>query len=150
MKRHNENGLTLVEILGTIVILALVSTFLFSIMNNSYSQQKEQTEEVQQIQNGAYLLKQITLDLRKSLSVSEQDLGTEKVYYLYSSPDGTGTPLYTYKINNGDLDLYRNGMLIANEVVDFSITNNTTYATLEFKLNGEPYSTTIAFRRGTP
>lgn len=146
MSKHNQQGMTLVEVLAVIIILSFVCLFIVSLMNSTMIQQTEQKNEVQQIQSGAYILKQITKDMRKSYRISEN----ANKYYLY---DKENNILYQYEytsnaellrtVNNKDVTV------VGKNIESFSIsTDNEGKATIFFKINGKEYRTTIHFRRG--
>lgn len=137
---HNEKGMTLLEILASIVILSIVIISIFSIMNSTSKQQKEQIKEVQQIQSGAYILKQITKDLRKSNSVDDIT-----GFVIFNNDINPGNSIkYEYKKILGEL--YRNDILIGTEIEDFSIIPDGKRIEVNFKINGEDYQTSIYLR----
>lgn len=140
----NEKGMTLFEVLATIIILTIVSLFVFSIISTASKQQKEQSIEVQQIQDGAYILKEITKDIRKSYQLSIATSNNIQQYYLKDKDNKT---LFTYEYNS-KAELYRNGSLIGRNVENFTISGDNTVL-LNFDLNNKNYHTTIVFRRGS-
>ncbi|WP_096550728.1 PilW family protein [Ureibacillus thermosphaericus] len=146
MSKHNQQGLTLVEVLAVIIILSIIFTFIFSIMNSSISQHSEQGKEVQQIQSGAYILKQITKDMRKSYRI---EINANK-YYLYNKEK----LLYQYEYtSNAELlrtDENNDVTVVGKNIESFLIStdNEGKEATIFFEINGKEYRTTINFRRG--
>lgn len=64
----NEQGLTLVEILASIIILSIISIFVFNIIVSSQNQQKVQQNEQDNLFDLTYTLKLITKDFRMSTS----------------------------------------------------------------------------------
>lgn len=114
-------------------------------------QQTEQKNEVQQIQSGAYILKQITKDMRKSHKI-EIDSENANKYYLYNKE--SPLPLYQYEYtSNAELlrtDKYNDvTTVVGKNIESFSIsTDNEGKAIIFFKINGKEYRTTIHFRRG--
>ena len=141
----NEKGVTLIEVLAVLIIVTIVSLLVFSIMNSSSKQQKEQAREVKQIQDGAYILKQITKDLRKSYEV---DLTTPDIYIFSGNQENEFT--YKFVVN----ELYRydslNGYesLLASNIEDFLITGDEEVA-IQFRINDKTYKTTINLRKGS-
>lgn len=150
----NKSGLSLIEVLAVTVILSIVFLSIYAILNSSMKQQTDQTKEAEQIQNGAFLLKQITKDMRKSVNI-EIDPTNVNAFYLINQENKRQ---YKYEYKQDKLELYRNDMLhvsqdvvIGNKVEDFSITIDpidSTKVTINFKMNGESFGTTIHFRKG--
>ncbi|MEK4285236.1 PulJ/GspJ family protein [Ureibacillus sp. FSL K6-0165] len=149
MSKHNQQGLTLVEVLAVIIILSIIFTFIFSIMNSSISQHSEQGKEVQQIQSGAFVLKQITKDMRKSYRI-EIDSENANKYYLYNKEKLLYQ--YEYTSNNELLRTDENNdvTVVGKNIESFLIStdNEGKEATILFEINGKEYRTTINFRRG--
>jgi prepilin-type N-terminal cleavage/methylation domain-containing protein len=149
MSKHNQQGLTLVEVLAVIIILSIISTFIFSIMNSSISQHSEQGKEVQQIQSGAFVLKQITKDMRKSYRI-EIDSENANKYYLYNKEKLLYQ--YEYTSNNELLRTDENNdvTVVGKNIESFLIStdNEGNEATILFEINDKEYRTTINFRRG--
>lgn len=135
MSKHNQQGLTLVEVLAVIIILSIISTFIFSIMNSSISQHSEQGKEVQQIQSGAFVLKQITKDMRKSYRI-EIDSENANKYYLYNKEKLLYQ--YEYTSNNELLRTDENNdvTVVGKNIESFLIStdNEGKEATIFFKL----------------
>ena len=111
-------------------------------------QQTEQKNEVQQIQSGAYILKQITKDMRKSYGI---EIDANK-YDLY---DKENNKLYQYEYTS-NAELLRTDenndvtTVVGKNIESFLISpdNEGKKATIIFKINGKEYRTTIHFRRG--
>ncbi len=61
--------MTLVEVLAALVITSIIAIFIFSIINSSANQNKQQTEETGDLFNISYALKVITKDIRRSKDV---------------------------------------------------------------------------------
>ncbi|MFY3792769.1 type II secretion system protein [Ureibacillus sp. MALMAid1270] len=139
MIRKNEKGVTLVEVLAVIVLFSIIAIFVFTIISSSTKQQTEQTMESLELQDGAYLLKQITRDLRKSVKLDNQ-VGR------YTFQDQQGNTLFTYEYK--DKKLYRNSSLIGNGIEQFSLTGDET-VNLRFTIKNKQFETTITLRKGT-
>lgn len=145
MIKQNEKGMTLIEVLGILIILTLISFFVFNIMNSSSKQQSEQTKESLQLQDGAYILKQITKDLRKSFKVTSITSGDNTIFYFQ---DQTNNSLFIYEYKNSNYELYRNNVLIGKNIKSLSIYGDQTVH-LDFMLNNKNFETSITFRRGS-
>lgn len=140
-----ESGLTLLELLATIIIIFLVSIFVFNIIFSANHQNRTQMAESRQINDAAFILKQITKDIRKTYNISVDSSNKNHFYFTDKNNN-----ILTEYIYNTDGDLHREGQILANNVSSFSLLTNlaTSTATITFILNGETYSTTLAFRRG--
>ncbi|MGE7665100.1 PilW family protein [Ureibacillus composti] len=145
MIKKNEKGMSLIEVLAILIIFTIISLFMFSIMNLSSKQQHEQTTESLQLQDGAYILKQITKDLRKSFKVTSKTSGDSTIFYFQ---DQTNNSLFIYEYKNSNYELYRNNVLIGKNIKSFSIYGDQTVH-LDFMLNNKNFETSITFRRGS-
>jgi len=145
MIKHNEKGMTLIEVLGILLIFTIISFFVFNIMYSSTKQQSEQTQESLQLQDGAYILKQITKDLRKSYKVTAITNGNSSIFYFQ---DQSNNSLFIYEYKKSNYELYRNNVLIGKNIKGFSIYGDQTVH-LNFKLNNKDFETSITFRRGS-
>ncbi|WP_431029585.1 PilW family protein [Lysinibacillus sp. LZ02] len=143
----NENGLTLVEILATVIILFIVCIFVYNIIFSANKQNTLQVTESKQINDAAYILKQITKDIRKTYDITINP--SDANHYYFNDKNNNTLIEYIYTADNS---LYRDGGIIANNINSFSISPNSTTntATITFVLNEQPYNTTLAFRRGDP
>lgn len=138
----NEKGLTLIELLATITILFIVSSLLYNIMLSGNKQNKEQVTESLQINDSAYILKQITKDIRKTYNITKDPDHPDR--YLFMDKESKQIVEYTYK----NKELSRNNAIIAFHIDRFSILTDTTSATVRFTMNDQTYETTLLFRRG--
>lgn len=140
-----ENGLTLVELLATVTIIFLVSIFVFNIIFSATHQNQTQTAESQQINDAAFVLKQITKDIRKTYSITIDSSNNN--HYYFTDKNNNILTEYLYSANG---DLHRKGQILANNVRSFSFSTDmvSNTVTVSFTLNSETYSTTLAFRRG--
>ncbi|MCM3723146.1 type II secretion system protein [Solibacillus sp. FSL W7-1436] len=143
MKRYFKNyiGFTLVETLAAIVIFSIVMILVFSTLNSSVEQNKEQTAEAFQINDAAFMLKQITKDIRKSYKINPS-----KNPYLFM--DENDNLLFNYTYNSETKTLSRNDVIIVNNIEDFNMSWNEHTVSIYFTLNNQDYTTTIAFRKG--
>ncbi|WP_332649389.1 PilW family protein [Lysinibacillus sp. 54212] len=141
----NEKGLTLIELLATVVILFIVSLFIYNIIFSANKQNKVQVSESIQINDSAYILKQITKDIRKTYNITIDPVNPNR--YFFNDKDNNKLVEYTYSTDN---QLSRNGSIMANKISSFKINSDTTNdaATVTFKLNDQTYETTLIFRRG--
>lgn len=136
----DNTGLTLIEILAVVVILSIVSFFLLNIALSSTKQGNIQSKESFQINDTAYVLKQITKDLRKTSEVIPHSNG-----YNFKQSGGTLFIKYNYQNNT----LYRADQIIANNIHDFKIdTSIKDKVKIYFIINGEKSATTISLRTG--
>lgn len=143
MREYFKNyiGFTLVETLAAIVILSIVVILVFSTLNSSVEQNKEQTAEAFQINDAAYTLKQITKDIRKTYRIDPH-----KNPYLFM--DENNNLLFNYTYDSETKKLFRDNVIIVNNIEDFNMSWNEQTVSIYFNLNNQDYSTTIAFRKG--
>lgn len=87
----NQKGITLVELLATLVILTIISILLFSIINNGNSQFTDQSKTNKGLSEISYALKIMTKDIRQYGNVSTEGDNT-----LYIDN-------YVYKVINSSL-----------------------------------------------
>lgn len=143
MKEYFKNymGFTLIETLAAIVILSIVMLLVFSTLNSSVEQNKEQTAEAFQINDAAYTLKQITKDIRKTYRIDPH-----KNPYLFM--DENNNLLFNYTYDSETKKLFRDNVIIVNNIEDFNMSWNEQTVSIYFNLNNQDYTTTIAFRKG--
>lgn len=70
---QNKKGLTLVEILAVIVILAIVSAILFNLLTSSNKEYKSQVDDTTNLNELSFIMKEITRDFRKTKIVDIQN-----------------------------------------------------------------------------
>lgn len=136
----DSSGLTLIEILAIIVILSIIGFILLNIVFSSTRYGDLQKKESFQINDTAFVLKQITKDLRKTSEVLSSNNG-----YDFNTSGGVLLVKYQYKNNT----LYRDAQIIANNIYNFNIDNSSTdKVKIYFIINGEKSLTTVSLRKG--
>lgn len=141
-KFQNESGMTLLELLATIIIVTIISVLLLSILINSNNTSNKQMKSSLQLTDASYVLKVITKDARKSTQL----ISSEDKYTLKNEQN---TEEYIYKFNREDQVLTRNTEVIATNVLNFNINNMGNYITIEVEQPGnKPFLSTIYFRGG--
>lgn len=90
----NNRGMTLIEVLATLVITAIVAILIFNIIQSSTKQKFLQTREADNLYNVTYALKVITKDIRRSIAT----IATTSELKL-TFPDSEAT----YFLENGHL-----------------------------------------------
>lgn len=88
--KKNQTGITLVEVLATVVILSIVLIVSFSILTSSAKEEKNQKKEANQLRTTTLFLKMISKDFRQSTdftvtSTNEVSLnlsGSNRIYKL--------------------------------------------------------------------
>ena len=137
----NEKGISLVELLASIVLISILCIATFSIIVSSQTQNKEQSKETKQINDAAYVLKVVTKDIRNTNKITKTANDYEFLLHDNSA--------IVYKFTSKEIS--RNGAVIANNISDFKIVENVTNETvhLSFTLNGKFYETILSFRKGS-
>ena len=78
---QNKKGLTLVEILAVIVILAIVSAILFNLLTSSNKEYKSQVDDTTNLNELSFIMKEITRDFRKTLNGAVIDSNSNTVTF---------------------------------------------------------------------
>lgn len=105
----NQQGVSLVEVLGGIVILSFVGILLLSIISSGQKQYTNQSEKNQELKDISYKLKVLTKDIRKAESVKSNASNSftvrfedgEEVIYSYTPPQD-GKPGKLFKSTDVD------------------------------------------------
>ncbi|MEG0258628.1 MAG: type II secretion system protein [Lysinibacillus sp.] len=139
-KRYSNNrGMTLIEVLATVVILGIVFSLIFNILISSNDNQIKQTQNNQELNDVTYVLKQVTKDMRKSTSYDKNTqtfIGPSQYKYLFDPDTNT---------------LQRNNELLSSIIEEFSLTplnNSKTIIVVIKSTNGHTVSTKLTFRSG--
>ncbi|MCC5895796.1 MAG: prepilin-type N-terminal cleavage/methylation domain-containing protein [Alkalibacterium sp.] len=136
---RNEDGITLVELLASIVLLSVVILLAGSVHIFGQTQFINQTESASQSNDLRYSMSVISKDVRKAESVtsdSQNTLIADDITYNWTAPV-----------------LYRNGEIISKQVGYFmpEVTEDKADITIESTSNRQgqtkKYQTTIYFRR---
>ena len=122
----NERGVTLIELLATMVILTIISLFAFNIIVSSQKQQAIQKEDSKNLYDITYSLKVLTKDFRMSTSF---DSSTNTFY-----KDEGKTKIATYSFDSSKKQITRdtykqNGTkesttIISEKTTHFSLTKS--------------------------
>lgn len=151
-KFSSQKGITMVELLASIVIFFIVSLLVFNIVYSSTQQNHTQTNEATQINNAAYLLKQITKDIRKTNNVktSMVDVQTTYIFENLNPTTGSSPHIAEYKYDENEKALYLNDSVIVNNVETFtlSVIDAENEVEIKFSIKGKHYDTKIALRKG--
>lgn len=130
---RQQNGLTLVEVLATILIFSIVSLLVLSIISNSRLHFSQQNDKNRDLQNIAYALKVLTKEIRQhpdDIVVGTNEITVGGVHY-----------------EKVDTNLLRNSQHFISGVKDFQVieSGNTISIFLE-STNNEKFSTQIVKR----
>lgn len=137
--KKDNSGLTLIEILAVIVILSVISIIIMNILINSSKTHKDQVIENHQLVDVTYVSKVLTKDIRKSTYYEK--LGNYSNFKIVSSITDEE---YHYEYNDSTNKIYRNGVLLAEHIIEFSVNEN-----LEIKIvseQGSSIETKLYFR----
>lgn len=141
--RKNEKGFTLIEVLAVTIILSLISALLLGILTNMSTSHAKEVQAHQQLYDTTYILKLVTLDIRKSTTLSFED----GQYILYK--DETPTEKYIYVFDDTTNTLSRNGIPLSTNINDFNLIGTKTITITIEDLEGNSKMTTLHFRRGS-
>ncbi|MFF3101642.1 PulJ/GspJ family protein [Viridibacillus arvi] len=132
----NENGVTLVEILATIVLSAIVATLIFNVQLSSSKQYDKQLNKNQQLNEVSYVLKVITKEMRKSTDIS-------------SINDGIKIKNDEYKFDVNTNSIIKNQEPFATNIGEFMVEYKDNSWNIKIKnLDGKTVETKIVVRSG--
>lgn len=137
--QKDNKGLTLVEVLAVVVILSIISISVMNILINSSKTHNNQVIENQQLMDVTYVAKVLTKDIRKSNRYVK--LGDNSHFKIISSSTNEE---YHYEYNSSSKKVYRNGVLLAEHIIEFSVNEH-----LEIKIvseKGQTIETKLYFR----
>lgn len=142
-KRLNEKGITLVELLASIVLASIIMLLVYSVLMTGIKQYNNQFEKNNQQTDISYTLKIITKDIRKTANPiwkSNKEIELNGINYSF---DGN--------------TITRNGLVIAPSIVDFNVQEETqeedrkwiiTVTSSTKQGNKKTETTTIYLRKG--
>lgn len=138
----NERGLTLIEVLATIILLFIISAFVFNFIITSKEEHNAQAASNQELFDNTYILKLLTKDIRKS---THADLITANEF-IFKNQDGSTS--FKYKYEPLSKSIFRNEDLIASNIQNLQILlNGNSIELLITNTKGIKFQTTLHFRR---
>lgn len=108
---NTEKGITLVELLASIVLAGIVMVLIYSVLMTGTKQFKDQLEKNNQLTDVSYALKIITKDIRKTENprlISNSEIDLNGIIYL----------------KNGNT-ITRNGVIIARSIEKFKVDDGS-------------------------
>ena len=108
---NTEKGITLVELLASIVLAGIVMVLIYSVLMTGTKQFKDQLEKNNQLTDVSYALKIITKDIRKTENprlISNSEIDLNGIIYL----------------KNGNT-ITRNGVIIARSIEKFNVDDGS-------------------------
>lgn len=116
----NDKGISLVEVIATLVILSIVAVFIMGIISSSANTHVKQVSANKQLFDVSYVLKLVTKDARRTTDLTHHG----DTYTFTSSLDPS--LLFTYTFEKDNKELYRSEaggspQLIATQVELFKI-----------------------------
>lgn len=135
---HNEKGLTVAELLATLVIASIIVLFISGIVMMIQKQYSTQKEEISHLSDVKIALKSITRDIRKADFVEVPD---EKTIVIIQD-----TETITYTLDN-ERNLLKNGSIYLYEVTDFQVNGDQERIDITMKSGEQEESTTVILRR---
>jgi prepilin-type N-terminal cleavage/methylation domain-containing protein len=133
----NEKGVTLVEILATIVITAIVATLIFNVQLSSSKQYDKQLNKNQQLNEVSYVLKVITKEMRKTTDISSINTGIK-----------IKNDEYKFDVNTNSI--IKNHEPFATNIGEFMVEYKDNSWNIKIKnLDGKTVETKIVVRSGS-
>jgi len=131
MKKHlcNHKGITLLEVLAVITIIAIIVPILFGIITNGQNQYQTQSEKNRELSSISYALKVMTEDIRKK-DPSDPSKFNAVSDYIRSDTHSLIVSRGTYILDSTDLDnkkIIINNETIISNISDFIVTKDTSH-----------------------
>ena len=136
----NENGLTLIEVLCTLIILSIITIISFSLISISHANHQTQKDHINELNKNTYVLKIISNDFRETIEIEE--VGGEVIFLKHDLSNVT----YTFDALNNIL--YRNNIVLVENLNRFSIKkiDNTSFELTISNRKNEELKTTLYLR----
>lgn len=128
MKRYlfNEKGLTLFELLATMVIIGITVPLIFNVLFSGQKEYSRQSDQNQELFDVSYSLKVFTKEIRQAQKVTSDQPNT----IVLTAIDGTSTTLV---YNDAANTISKNGQAFVSNVDQFSFqVNGTDHLTYSF------------------
>lgn len=106
MKKHNQKGITLIEVLLAIAISGLLLVVLFSVLNSILKNERRLGRFNRLNQSVTYIFSQITEDVRWSDDIIIENAGT-RLITIYNDDSGTEVYRSVYELTADNLYLTR-------------------------------------------
>ncbi|MCM3386967.1 type II secretion system GspH family protein [Ureibacillus chungkukjangi] len=149
LKLHSKQyGYSLLEVLASIVILAIVSLLLFSIISNGKDQYNRQADKNQELTTISYKLKVFTQEIRKVKEVEYMNNG-DSIRFMNAENPSAQKIIYDYDQSTKTLN--KNNEPFLSNVESFVVTQSGLFVSdITIKIKHEklrnPISTTISIR----
>ena len=141
---NNQKGVTLIEILASIVLLTIVLSLTFNLLISGQNEHTKQVSANTQLQDVSYAMKLITKDVRKGTKAVTATPGSTTEFNIIDLDDNL---IATYRYEASTKQLYRNSLVIANEVVQFESNIVDRDLSIILKNNSHTtYNTKLYFR----
>jgi len=143
----NQDGLTLFEVLATLVIMSIIALTLFSVITTSKDQHNKQSDANKQVNDASYALKLITKDIRK---YPNNVIANDTFLSISINSDSTETIVYSFEDIAKTIN--KDGVPIVSDIEDFkaipckSGLPDCTF--IEIYNNEKTVSTEIILRKG--
>ncbi|RUL55132.1 type II secretion system protein [Lysinibacillus antri] len=121
----NQNGITLLEILAVITIIAIVTPIIFGVLTNGQKEYNNQSGNNRQLSSISYAINLMTKDIRSyptTLSISSNPT-------ILEVKEVDGSPKSIYKLDESDPNnkkITLNGSTIADQILSYNIVESTT------------------------
>lgn len=139
MHLRNEQGISLVELLATIVIASFIMVLLFSITTQSTHTYKQQSEQNQTLNDASYAFKVLTKEIRKNPeNIVLPDILPAKEININN---------ITYEFSESEHVLTRDNKPFIRNVQSFFIQSNNGEIQIEMiHEDGNTFTTTLFIR----
>lgn len=140
----SKRGMTLIEVLAVTVIISIVASLIFNIIQSSVTQQAQQTKEANNLNDITYALKVVTKDIRRSV---EAEANTSELTLTFLNGDTTTYFLLDEQLqkkSGGKVEIITDGIGCA----EFSGTDVISIKLSNTSVCPEVPSTEIQLRKG--
>ena len=139
----NNKGLTLIEVLSTLVILSIIMMLTFNLISRTSAEGNKQSKDNQELRSISYVLKLVTKDVRQSVSSIESSITEFKLVNAYSTTNDV-----TYSYDATTQTLRRNNQVVASNISHFDTTHAPTFIKIYIENDKhESVTTTLYYRK---
>jgi prepilin-type N-terminal cleavage/methylation domain-containing protein len=139
----NNKGLTLIEVLSTLVILSIIMILTFNLISRTSAESNKQSKDNQELRSISYVLKLVTKDVRQSVNSIDSSIDEFKLVNAYSSTNDV-----TYSYDPTTLTLRRNNQIVSTNIRSFDTTHSPTFIKIYIENDKqESVTTTLYYRK---
>jgi prepilin-type N-terminal cleavage/methylation domain-containing protein len=149
----NSKGITLVELLATLVIISIISTLCYQVLFQGYSNYKRIKIESELRDEADLIMASLVKEMFVLKKSEIQNHFTCPDYYLNVQENGSsqvstiGIKDEKVTINGEDIEFYNNDVKLITQDCSLPSTSTQLYSSISNKLNDEEYTIHIVLNR---